>query len=316
MFPVRKRSGGIRHIHAVNGRLYKIHSFINKDILQRWVPHSASFAFHASGGIYNCALKHCSCGWLLQFDLRDFFYSISEPMVYNAFRSLGYKRLLSFEMARLCTTEHVPINKKHYLKRFVDRRYSFKSGFPYPSTKSYGVLPQGAPSSPMISNIVAHRLDNVLSDYASHNGFMYTRYADDITFSTPVLAKNKIGKVVRHVVSCVRKAGFIENKKKIRIAGPGARKQVLGLLVDQSTPRISKKTFKRIDRLIYSIDKYGLDSVAKHDGFDSAYGLYNHVYGLLCHVKDVDGKRWEKFYERFAPIKKRYDLDLGERVSD
>lgn len=306
MFAVRKRSGGRRFIHAVNGRLFDLHQFINEEVLQMTDPHPASFAFHPSGGIRQCASMHCGCRWLLQFDLKDFFYTIAEPAVYRVFCELGYKPLLAFELARLCTTLRLP-------KSLIKRTYSDSSDdsgeaeFPYYSQARLGVLPQGAPTSPMLSNLVAKRLDGVLFQFAQDNGLVYTRYADDLAFSASVLPSRKsIAQLKREVISHIRKSGFQENREKIRIAGPGAKKVVLGLLVDGPKPRLTRELRKRIDRNLYSIERHGIEAAAKHDGFESSYGFLNHISGLISFVHDVDMKEWKRFHPRFEVVKNRF----------
>ena len=300
LFAIKKRSGGRRFIHAVNGKLFYLQKYINDEILQKVTPHSCSFAFHKSGGIKKCAASHCGCKWLFQFDLKDFFYNISELMVYSIFVNIGYKSLLAFEMARLCTTLHLPRSKRKYLKNSNIYVNSVYRELPYSPQPLLGVLPQGAPSSPMISNIAALNLDEALYAYANENGFVYTRYADDLTFSTTVLPDGKsVGRLKREIISLIRKSGFYENQEKIRIAGPGSKKIVLGLLVDGTSPRISRELYKRIDRNLYSMEKFGIEKVAKHDGFESTFGFINHVSGLLSFIKDVDLERWKKFHQRF-----------------
>jgi len=89
----------------------------------------------------------------------------------------------------------------------------------------------------------------------------------------------------------------------MHVAGPGARKIVLGLLVDGEKPRLSRKFRKRIDRNIYSIKHFDIESVANHDGFDSVYGFFNHISGLMSYIHDVDLDLWCKLYPRFLDIK-------------
>jgi RNA-directed DNA polymerase len=314
LFSIKKRTGGRRFIHAVNGRLFYLHKFINEEILQKSSPHHSSFAFHQNGGIRRCAEMHCEARWLLKFDLKDFFYSIREPLVYQVFRKLGYKKLLSFELARLCTTTRLPRSKDKYLIHLSSYEALFdclqddlgelNAVKPYTIQKELGVLPQGAPTSPMLSNLAAGKLDVFLYNYSQINGFVYTRYADDITLSSIYLPTGKsIKQIQRDVISIIRKSGFIENKDKMRVAGPGAKKLVLGLLIDGETPRISKEMYKRIDRNLYAINKFGLNETAAYEGFESVYGFYNHLSGLLSFVKDVDSKRWEIFNSKFMAIK-------------
>jgi RNA-directed DNA polymerase len=315
MFAVSKRSGGLRFIHAVTGDLQIVQRFINQEILQKCRTHPASFAFHSTGGIRKCAAQHCGARWLFQFDLSDFFYSVNEAQVFKEFCKMGYRDLLAFEFARLCTTTRLSYDKREYLKWRPDKARHERLGLelnnriPYKLTSGVlGVLPQGAPSSPMLSNLVAGKLDEMLSNLANEYGFVYTRYADDITLSAVHLPSGVgIGSIHNRIINCIRYSGFKENKEKIRIAGPGSKKIVLGLLVDGAEPRISRETYKRIDRHLHATEKYGLEATAIHEGFDSAFGFYNHLVGLVRYVHDVDRKRWNEFSARIANIAVPWD---------
>jgi len=260
-------------------------------------------------------MQHCGANWIFQFDLRDFFYDVTEVDCYRIFRELGYTKLVSFELGRICTTTHLPRRCKRrlhdeqraYFTAFESpaRDHSQTRFFPYRSLSRYdllGVLAQGAPSSPMLSNLAARGLDASLNRFAITYSFAYTRYADDITISARHLHGMNRNDVCRQVLERIRKAGFIENRKKTRVAGPGAKKIVLGLLVDGATPRISKETYRRIDRHLYACTKYGLTATAAHEGFDSSYGFHNHLGGLIAFVKDVDPVRWNDFIARFEEI--------------
>lgn len=314
MFAIKKRSGGRRHIHAVTGELFKVQHFINSEILQKIKPHNLSFAFHTNGGIRKCAEMHCGARWLFQFDIENFFYSINESDVYKIFLAAGYRSLLSFELARICTTLCLPAHLASLIQRNAHSRKKYKlynpnkncssSFFDEYRPKPMGVLPQGAPSSPMISNLVAKELDISMEEYADKNGLIYTRYADDITLSSSSdLPKGvSTGKIRRDIIEIIRKNHFKENRNKTRIAGPGSKKIVLGLLVDSERPRLSKETYKRITRHIYAIEKFGIEEVAKYEKFDSALGFYNHICGLISFVKDVDRERWNDFHKKISKI--------------
>jgi RNA-directed DNA polymerase len=317
MYAVKKRSGGRRFIHSVSRELFKVQRFVNQEILQKCVPHPSSFAFHKSGGIRKCAAMHCGARWLFQFDLADFFYNITEVDAYRIFKGMGYRSLLAFELGRLCTTTHLPRWHKQRLQneeREYFRRHNAKGDRSNPSLKEIeakyprrfglaGVLPQGAPTSPMLSNLAAQELDESLQEFSLAEGLVYTRYVDDITFSASSLPRSQtVGNIHRSVLSRIRKAGFRENHKKTRVARPGSKKVVLGLLVDGKEPRISKETYRRIDRHLHASDKYGLSETASHEGFDSAFGFHNHLSGLIAFVKDVDQKRWEDFAWRLREI--------------
>ena len=151
---------------------------------------------------------------------------------------------------------------------------------------------------------MAYNLDICLYEYAQENGFIYTRYADDLTFSATVLPSTKsIGKLKREIVSLIRKSGFVENQEKIRIAGPGAKKAVLGLLVDGERPRLTQELRKRIDRNFYGIETFGISEAAGHDRFESVYGFLNYLSGMMSFIHDVDEIYWNKLYPRFQKLK-------------
>ncbi len=311
MYAIRKRSGGRRFIHSVCSQLLEVQSWINRHILQRCDPHPCSYAFHGSRGIKHCATAHCGAKWIFQFDLTDFFYDISEIDCYKVFRNFGYRPLLAFELARICTTRRLPTwcprAEFHGIGSFwIDDEFI---NFDVPSRRPYverfgrlGALPQGAPSSPMLANLAALELDETLYRYATENGLVYTRYADDITFSSSDLHMSR-NQIRRAVISIIRTCGFLEKQSKCRIAGPGSKKLVLGLLVDGDRPRISKETYKRIDRMLHGAKKFGFESTASHFNFDSAYGFYNHLAGLIAFVKSVDIPRFAEFSTRLNKAK-------------
>jgi RNA-directed DNA polymerase len=285
-----------------------VQEFINSEILQKITPHPAAYAFHPGGGIRRCAAMHCGAKWIFHFDLQDFFHHVTEMEVFEIFKNIGYKTLVAFELARICTTTRMPKSLRQLCRPFKQR--IVEDDFPYESWGRYGVLPQGAATSPMLSNFAARKLDVALISYARENGFIYTRYADDMVFSAVGLPDNKsVGRIRREIVRLIYDNNFVENKKKFRVAGPGSRKVVLGLLVDGEEPRITRETLKRIDRHLYAAQQYGIAEVSKHEKFESAYGFYNHLSGLIAYVKDVDFQRWKGFDRRLQDLS--YSDEMG-----
>ena len=108
MYAVAKRSGGRRFIHAVTLLLFRVQQYIHREILTKVPAHPSAYAFHSHGGIRAYASQHCGARWLFQYDIRDFFYSIDETVVYHIFEKLGYRSILAFELARICTTTSLP----------------------------------------------------------------------------------------------------------------------------------------------------------------------------------------------------------------
>ena len=154
-FKIRKRSGGYRRISVPVPMLNVAQSWMAHWVLRNAKPHHSSKAFCPGDSIVKCARVHTNSKWLIKIDIADFFGSITEIQVYRAFRHLGYNPLISFEMTRICT-EKVNKSDKYTLKSWQskERKYSI----PGYSQSVLGRLPQGAPTSPMLSNLICQNL--------------------------------------------------------------------------------------------------------------------------------------------------------------
>lgn len=253
------------------------------DHVLRYAPvHQASFAFHPDSSPVQAAEQHPNTKWLLKVDVEDFFHSVSEGTVSAIFARLGFPKLLAFELARLCT---IPID-----------RGPGKNPAPHSSPIAFyalsteGMLPQGAPSSPMLANLAMLQTDTVLADLAQARGFRYSRYADDLAFSSDqerTIAEMHV--LQRDVCQALNKAGFKPNLRKTVIRGPGTRRIILGLLVDSSTPRLSR-TFKdnlRLHLHYLTSPDFGpaKHALARKTGVSS---LYHHVRGLIGWAQQVE----------------------------
>ena len=178
IFRIRKRSGGTRQICIPELGLAKVQTWINRHLLSQLDPHQASMAFSKGASTLNCASQHAGCRWLIKCDVEQFFESISEIQVYRVFLKAGYVPLVAFELARLCTRTYKS-SPRYKLKRWRGR--------PYKQIASYfdsfvGHLPQGAPTSPKLSNLVMQDFDSELSNLANESNLTYTRYADVLFF--------------------------------------------------------------------------------------------------------------------------------------
>ena len=219
----RAPSRGFREICVPEPDLMRLQRWIAQNILSRAVPHPCSFAFHRDRGVLKAAERHCGSRWLIKLDVRDFFQSITERQCYGVFRSLGYGALISFELSRICT-RGPKLDRYKGAVPAGDR--------PYPQADE-SRLPQGAPTSPVLANMVVEALDTRLSALAASLGWTYTRYADDMAFSTPADAsRGEAGKIIALAKAEVRRFGLELNGTKTVVAPPGARRIVLGLLVD------------------------------------------------------------------------------------
>jgi RNA-directed DNA polymerase len=154
-----------------------------------------------------------------------------------------------------------------------------------------GYLPQGAPTSPMLANLVVHSLDDEIQALAEASGLTYTRYADDMAFSTPSrdfdYARAKT--LVASVYGILARNGLRPNLAKTRIRGPGSRKVVLGLGVDATErPRLTRELRDRVRMHFYYINKIGPAAHAKNRGFPTVFDLRRHIEGLVFFARDID----------------------------
>jgi len=297
-FAIRKRpiSGEkprFRFISIPEKRLLKVQTWIARKVLNNTRCHPASKAFAPGSRLVAAATPHCQAQWMIKIDVRDFFESITEIDVYRVFCDRGYQPLVAFELARLCTR----LRDKHREPRFffppkrAPKHYSTKIRRIYPP-KLMGVLPQGAPTSPMLANLTVYDLDEDLSQIAKKFRLRYSRYADDLTFSTIQKSFGRsrstdvIGKIYQALIRC----GLSPNRSKTTVISPGSRKVVLGLLVDGNRPRLTREFRYRLRMHLYFIThpEHGPSKHAKARGFSSVEGLRQHLLGLIGFAGQID----------------------------
>ncbi|MGF6332054.1 RNA-directed DNA polymerase [Pseudomonas sp. BS3782 TE3695] len=312
VFKLRKPNAGhsldrFRWICAPSEDLLRVQRWINAHILSRVEPHEASYAYDNRHGVLEAAELHCGAHWLIKLDLTNFFESILEPQVYELFRSFGYQPLVSFELSRLCTRVRFKGNP--------DRRFGNKSlpaGLPYPADPRIGHLPQGAATSPRIANLIMQSLDENLQDYASENGLVYSRYADDLVFSSKnAFERSQATQHINAINECLAEQGFWLNTAKTKIVTPGTRKIVLGLLVDGAKPRLPKSYKKYVSDHLYYLAHPVIDAMAHAEcrGFQSLQGLINHVSGKIAYGFSIEPDWGKKQGNRLKGICKTLELD-------
>lgn len=297
VFNISKRSGGYRQISVPEDRLIIVQRWIHQNVLKKIKTHSSSTAFMSECSTFKNAREHCGAKWLVKIDIRRFFESISERQVYHVFRALGYKDLLSFELARLTTKLNYG-SRKYRSKRWKTNSSHYKF-------YNYGILghlPQGAPTSPLLANMVCYSLDEKLYQLAERYNCTYTRYADDIVFSGMDLDRTKSEEIISDISSELSKCGFKQNTRKTHIIPPGARKIITGLIVNDSAPKIPKEFREKIEVHLYYAKKFGVAEHCKKRGFISIYGFQNHLDGLIKYVEQVDIARGAKYRKQYYEI--------------
>lgn len=298
-FTVRKRSGGRRRITVSQYELLRVQKWIDKYVLSEIASSEFSFAFEKGTSISQCAEQHLSANWLVKIDCKNFFESISEIQVYHVFHNLGYNPLVSFELSRLCTCVLENKSKKYYLKKWQNHK-SYNYLITEYSDYRIGHLPQGAPTSPKMSNLAMKEMDYALAEIASKYKAIFTRYADDIVFSfSDEFDRNKASELIKRTFAVFPNFGLRPNKQKTSIVSPGGRKIVLGLLVDGEKVHLQKKFRKKLECHLYYCNKDAC-AHAENRGFLSVLGLKNYVPGLIAYAKQIDPDYVKKAMDKYG----------------
>jgi RNA-directed DNA polymerase len=276
--------------------LMRVQRWIAQNVLNAEKPHPRSYAFAPCRSLVQAAERHAGCRWLIKMDLQDFFESIDERRVYLVFRSMGYGALFSFEMARLCTRLPGAYSAKPQDAAALSTGYKFQQP---------GFLPQGAPTSPMLANLVIRALDRRLEAVGLKCGWVYSRYADDLAFSTKEISgRGAAIALVKQVEREVRDFGLRENPAKTSITPPGHRKVLLGLLVDRDQPRLTKSFRNNVETHLFALGhpKVGAMAHCAARGFRSVTGLRRHLAGLIAFAHAVDKPYAARLYADFDKV--------------
>lgn len=223
-FGIKKRSGGIREISVPYPALLEMQYWIYTNILSKIQIHACSHGFAKNKSILTNAKIHLMQENLLKLDLSNFFPSISLGRVIKVFKKLGYTTNVSYYLASICCLDEG--------------------------------LPQGAPTSPCLSNIIAHDLDVRLLKFSKHFGLKYTRYADDITFSGTVIPV----KFISYISKIIESEGFEVNTEKTRLYKSQSKKIVTGILVSGETMKVPKEYKRKLRQTMHYIRTYGIAS--------------------------------------------------------
>ena len=264
VFRIRKHSGGYRTIYEPNRTLKYIQRQILNNVLYDMKVSKYATAYIKGKSLVDNAIMHTNKKIILKLDIEDFFDSISFVNIYNKCFSID---LFPKSIGILLTT-----------------------------LVSYdGYLPQGAPTSSYISNLVMKDFDEKIGKWCELNNISYTRYSDDMTFSGDF----KPSKVVKIVRKELYKLGLKLNNKKIHVIHNSSSQNVTGIIVNEKV-QVSNKYRKKIRQEIYYIKKYGLEShmnnlyiIDKNSYLRSLYGKINYV--LQVNNNDIEFIEYKKY---------------------
>lgn len=256
-FTITKRSGGRRELAEPLPSLKEIQRWIAKNILSQCESSKFAKGFVEGQSIRSNARFHRAQPTLVCLNIKDFFPSTGYKLVRNCYQELGYSRSVVELLTKLSLLD--------------------------------GGLPQGAPTSPALSNLILARFDEIVGSFAVSRGWRYTRYVDDLCFSGEV----KVSEVIRFVRESLATEGYRLNAKKTRVMSPGNRQIVTGIIVNKSL-NAPREIRRQIRQFAYFISKYGeedhLKSIQneKANSTEHYIGLCNYV--LFLNPKDRDAR--------------------------
>lgn len=250
-FSIPKKSGGKRVISAPCRGLMSILTYLNVMFEAMYEPAPCVCGFAIGKSVVDNANSHVGKNYVFNLDMKDFFPSIQQARVWARLQAAPYnlKKEIANVIAGLCCM------------KTQDGKF---------------VLPQGAPTSPILTNMICERLDRRLSGLAKRFGLSYSRYADDITFSSMQYVYSVDGDFMKELNRIVLDEHFFLNDKKTRLQKKNERQEVTGVTVNEKT-NVTRRYVREIRQLLYIWKKYGYN-----DAYSKFYPKYKAEKG---HVK-------------------------------
>lgn len=273
-FEIAKRSGQPRRICSPQWPLKRVQQRILRQILEKVPVHPAAHGFVKGRSTVTNAQPHCGARVVIKFDLQDFFPTIHYFRVVGLFASLGY----GVATARFSTKD-----RSRDVAAMLARLCTYT---PEPGKFGAGHVPQGAPTSPAISNLVCRSLDARLAGLAARFGGAYTRYADDLTFSFQQ-DDFEIGRFRWWVDQICHQEGFFVNQAKFRVIRESQRQCVTGIVVNDSL-RVPREERRRFRAMVHNCLRHGVTAESRGN---PAFGSYLHGFSsYLAMVHPAEGK--------------------------
>ncbi|MFY2789390.1 reverse transcriptase family protein [Rhodococcus sp. MALMAid1271] len=273
---------GIRLLEVPKPRLREIQRKILRRILDRIPPHPAAHGFRKARSPRTFALPHSGRAVVVSMDLRRFFPSIGFDRVVAIFEAVGYPGTVAAHLAALCTTVTPAVELIG-----MDR--------PTASRLRATHLPQGAPTSPALANLVARQLDIRASGLARSVGAHYTRYADDLAFSAA--ADLDVDRLLWLMSQIAYDEGFAVHPGKTRVGRAHQRQQLTGLVVN-SSPAVPREEYDNLRALLNNCIRAGVSGQNRRGADD----FRAHVYGRIARIGETNETRRTKLLNMAARV--------------
>lgn len=263
IFKISKKSKkGFRTISEPLPNLKDIQKWILNEILDNINPSPYSKAFRKGYSIKDNAKFHLNQKKVLTIDIKNYFGSIKYKHVYLFFKELGYSKEVAVMLSNICVLDNE--------------------------------LPQGAPTSPMLANLITRRLDKRIASYAIKNKIRYTRYADDMTFSGDF----DEGAVIRVVKAILNSEGLKINNSKTRVRTRNQQQEVTGIVVNEKL-QAPRNYRRKLRQEVYYIKKYGLQSHLDYIEEDDEIGYLRKLLGManfVININPADSETKESYF--------------------
>lgn len=299
-FKIKKKTGGFRDITAPRNRSYVlILRYINEILKSIYTPSQYAMGFIEERSVVTNAEKHIDQNYIFNIDLKDFFPCIERARIIKRLqlKPFNFPQEIALLIGGLCCMRKDCLSEDNNALK----KYSY-------------ILPQGAPTSPIITNIICDKLDHQLAGLAKRFGLTYTRYADDITFSSNHNVYNEGSKFRKELERIITSQGFFINEKKTRLQKRGFRQEVTGIIVSKKL-NVSKNYVRDIRNILYIWEKNGYN--VAYTRFFKKYkedkghikkgepNLINVLDGKLMYLKMVKGNQdgvYQRLYTRFKHL--------------
>ena len=260
---IDKKDGSKRLLECPNQELKGIQKWILQNILESIPLNDCCHGFRKKHGIKTNAKPHHGKNFIISIDIKSFFNSVSSNRIKNSLTSIGTidPEIIDFILS-FCTF------RNH--------------------------LPQGGVCSPYIANICFTSIDNKIESICAENRIVYTRYADDLTFSSN--NKIKLNEIYQSVTEIIRTEGFQLNEKKTRFLSRRNRLEVTGIILNSKQLSIGRDNKKLIRSQIY---RYIIKDQKEYE---------NELLGRLSFIKDIEPKTYQSFIEYIDKLKKKKNL--------
>jgi len=289
-----KQSGGVRLIEEPKPILKHLQRVILREILSHVPLHPAVHGFRPGHSAVTHAALHTGHAVVVRLDLEDFFGTVAAGRVYGLFRTCGYPEPVAHLLTGLVTNS---IPRRLWRDAPVPRpdvtgaheRFGRRLASPH--------LPQGAPSSPGLANLIAFGLDRRISGLASSAGFTYSRYADDLALSSPTQrSASHVAQTIDRIRTIVADEGFRINERKTQVRRAGERQRLTGLVVNE-IPNVDRREYDRLKAILTNTARHGPASQNHANVPDFRSHLLGRI-GWMTYVNPARAPRLHALYDR------------------